>query len=259
MLAPAQGLVDGGVYRIHTLPRNVRPVSFRPSTGATLLLVLLAAAFTWLGFWQLDRAALKRGLQQSYEAAPVLNTIPASGADRYTRLILQGKFDPKRHVLIDNRVYRGQPGVHVLTPFRSAISSTLLVVNRGWLPMAADRSRLPEVPTLDAGLSIHGHLEPIRHPGAMLGAPDTLRADSWPQLATYPEIDQLAEAFGAELFPMVLYLAPDSPGGFGDRDWSPHTMGLEKSQAYAVQWFALALGTVVAWAVLGRLRGKKQT
>ena len=48
----------------------------------------------------------------------------SSDMQAFTRLQLAG-LDPERHFLLDNQVYRGPPGVHVLTPFQDSASGTL--------------------------------------------------------------------------------------------------------------------------------------
>lgn len=230
----------------------------RPSMLPTLVLAAITGAFMWLGFWQLDRAAEKHRAEAQFDAAPTLRFLPATDAVLpYARVRLTGTFDARRHVLVDNRVLNGRPGVHVLTPFMTATGGVTVLVNRGWLPLGPDRTVLPEVPLTDGTVEISGHLEGPRNPGVMLGEAERFRAGAWPQLWTYPDMGALAEAFGEQLYHLILYLDADSVGGFAGRAWTPHVVSPGKHTAYAVQWFALAATGVIAWLVLGLKRGRE--
>lgn len=228
---------------------------FKPSLGATLLLLGLAAVFAALGAWQWQRAADKAARLADFGAADTVTGLPdAAQASEFTRVRLAGRFDTRRHVLADNRVLNGRAGVHVYTPFTESGGATLLV-NRGWLPLPASRLPLPAVPTADDELAISGRLGPIQGPGRQLGPAAELDRQHWPQLVTYPSVERVAAAMGSELYPWVLYLDPDSPGGFGGRDWPPVYMTPQKHRAYAVQWYALALLALVCWGIVGWRRG----
>ncbi len=90
-----------------------------------------------------------------------------------------------------------------------------------------------------------------------IGEPVTLQADAWPQLMVYPDWERIETALGRSLHRQVLYLDADSPAGFGDRAWTPFTLGPDRHMAYAVQWFGLALTALVIWLVLGFRAGRQ--
>ena len=228
---------------------------FRPSLPASLLLLGLVAVFASLGAWQWQRAADKAARLADFGAADTVAGLPPPAqASEFTRVKLAGRFDTRRHVLADNRVLDGRAGVHVYTPYTETDGATLLV-NRGWLPLPASRRPLPRIATADGELAISGRLGPIMGPGRQLGPAAELDRQNWPQLVTYPSVKRVAAALGSELYPWVLYLDPDSPGGFEGRDWPPVYMTPQKHRAYAVQWYALALLGLACWAVVGRRRG----
>lgn len=229
-------------------------MAFRPSLPATATLAALAVLFTWLGDWQLQRAGEKQAVLSDFASAPSLSALqqPSNGL-RFARLTVAGSFDRDRHIMVDNRVHRGRAGVHVLTPLRTP--DGILLVNRGWLPIPPDRRSLPPVSTPEGLLRVSGILDRLAPPGRKLGASDRLSSDAWPQLVTYPEPDAIAAALGAELYPLVLLLDADSPGGFADRDWQPVVMTPDRHRGYALQWFALAATAAVAWLLLGWRRG----
>lgn len=237
----------------------------RSSAAAGLVLLPLAALFVLLGQWQQGRAAEKSARIEAFRNAPRLTALPALPARpdpaAFTRVTLNGRFDSRRHVLVDNQVLAGRPGVHVLTPFRVAAPESrgaLVLVNRGWLPQGPDRSTLPEIPAAPGALTISGHLAPLMAPGMRLGEPAPLSAGPWPQRAVFPRMDDIAAALGEAPYPLALYLDAASPGGFDGRDWQPVNMGPGRHKAYALQWYALAATAIAAWIVTA-LRGRTRT
>ena len=231
-------------------------MGFKPSLQATAALAALSILFAWLGTWQLQRAGQKQAVITDFDSAPRITALamPAPG-QRFARLTLAGAFDRERHTLMDNRVFNGRAGVHVLTPFETEDGATVLV-NRGWLPMPPDRRSLPGVQTAPGALQISGILDHLAPPGRQLGQSDRMFSDSWPQLTTYPEIDDIATALGTDLYPLVLLLDADSQGGFAGRDWQPVYMTPDRHRGCAVQWLALAATVLAAWVFVGIRRGR---
>lgn len=229
---------------------------FRPSMGLTVVLLVLGLLFLRLGLWQLERKAEKEALFERFESAPELMVEDA--LDRgveFARVRAAGRFDPVRHLLLDNRIWKGRAGVNVLTPFVLG-DGRVLLVNRGWLPLPPDRSSLPEFASVGANQSIRGRLAPLPEEGLRLGEADIVAPDEWPQLVTYLDLEAAAAALGRPLQPWILQLNADDPNGFEGREWQPAVMEPETHGAYAVQWLALLAATVVIWILLGLRRGQ---
>jgi cytochrome oxidase assembly protein ShyY1 len=229
---------------------------FRPSPAASISLLVLLIVFTRLGFWQLERAAEKAARISGFTDAGEHHGLPAQDlAGEFTRLHLRGSFVQPKHILADNQVMTGRVGVHVYTPFRLA-SGEIILVNRGWVPLQADRRQMPEIESIAGTLEISGRLGPMPKPGRQLGAHTPLGTDSWPQLITYPDLDLIAGALKSDLYPLVLFLDASSPGGFEGRDWKPVFMTPAKHRAYAFQWLALAVAVLFTWVLLAVRRGR---
>jgi surfeit locus 1 family protein len=236
---------------------EMRPVKFkrfRPGWALTAVLALLAAIFLSLGSWQLERATSKELTQSAFDTAPLVTSLDGT-APAWARARLFGRMDPERHLMLDNKLFQGRAGVHVLTPFETR-EGDLLLVNRGWLPLPPDRSSLPAVPTPDGELELLGRLAPISQPGVQLGEPVALQPDRWPQLMVYPDWARIAAALGRTVHQQVLYLDADNAAGFEDRNWTPFTMGPDRHRAYAVQWYGLAVTAIVIWLILGIRAGR---
>jgi len=229
---------------------------FRPSIISTLVLLALASGFAGLGAWQLERKAEKQDLFDRFRDAPSLGIEEAlSQGARFAHVEAHGYYDPERHVLLDNRIFNGRAGVHVLTPFNLADGRTILV-NRGWLPMRPDRRSLPVVDTPGGPLSISGILNQPPAEGPQLGPDDVLVNDRWPQLVTYFDLGAVNAALGIELEPWLLQLDPTDGSGFEGREWRAAVMGPEVHASYAVQWFALCAAALIIWIVLGARRAQ---
>jgi surfeit locus 1 family protein len=233
-------------------------MQFKPSPGLSVALIAIAAAFVWLGNWQLERRGEKQSLLDQFENAPMLSIEEALKQDyRFSHVQAYGHFDRKRHVLLDNKILNGRAGVHVLTPFILNNGTTVLV-NRGWLPLPPDRMHLPAVPTDHSLRTISGILKKPVTDGLRLGERDELVTDQWPQLVTYLELQTVSGALDTPLTPWLLQLDPAEPGGFDGRQWKAAVMGPEVHAAYAFQWFALSLATMIIWLTLGVRRAQRR-
>lgn len=228
---------------------------FKPSLPLTIVLFLLAILFARLGLWQLERKTEKENLFTQFETAPSMELQDALAASiPFTRVRASGRLDPERHFLQDNRMLLGRPGVHVLTPFEFGGRAQILV-NRGWLPMAADRRSLPAVKTSDAQRELRGRMVPLTRTGPRLGEADRLSRDDWPQLVTYLDHQPAAEALETPIAGWIILLDDDQADGFEGRQWQPAVMEPAVHGGYALQWFSLALAAIIIWLVLGFRKG----
>jgi len=229
---------------------------FRPSPGLTATLFAIGLLFAWLGNWQLNRQQEKQQLFDQFEQAPLMAIEQALRKEQgFARVQAYGHFDARRHILLDNQILNGRVGVHVLTPFFLS-DGTVLLVNRGWLPMPPDRRTLPAVPTEPAERTIAGILKKPSTDGHRLGEPDVFRPDHWPQLATYLDLDSVAMALDAPLEDWLLQLEEEDPAGFAGRQWKAAVMEPGVHRAYALQWFSLMVATFIIWLTMGVRRGQ---
>jgi cytochrome oxidase assembly protein ShyY1 len=216
-----------------------------------MLMLLFVVLFASLGTWQTRRAAEKEALELEYQQAPLMSLKTAIAEQkRFSRVNITGHFDTERHLLLDNQVLRGRTGVFVFTPFYSQ-SGLVILVNRGWLPLPADRSSLPEIDTPAGEVSIDGILNTPPVPGKILGEADRLAKDSWPQLVTYLNIDDLSGALEQPIEAWVIQLSKADAAGFEGREWKAVYLSADRHGAYAFQWFALTLVTIIMWLYLG--------
>ncbi len=242
---------DSGKMTVYRPRLALAPSGIVRRTVPWTAAVLGIAFFIVLGLWQLDRAAEKRALLAAAGAAPELTWPPPDGeALRFARLTVTGRFDPERHLLLDNQILGGRYGAHVLTPFLVTGGGTVMV-DRGWVPLAAER-RLPEIETPPGEVTIEGRINHWPAAGIRLGRPDRLAPDRWPQLVVYPDSTAVAGALRTTLPDWLLQLDASAPGGFAGRDaWPLVNFGPERHLAYAMTWFTLALTVLLVSGALG--------
>lgn len=222
-----------------------------------LLAVALLAAFVALGLWQLGRARWKEEYLALHAAALAADPVPlesalAAGGDPagVQRVYGRGRFDGGATVYLDNQVQDGRVGVMVLTLFRPTGAAKPVLVNRGFVPVAADRSVPAPDPAPQGEVEVEGLLVRRSLPGLKLGNASYRRGGAIPLLA-YIDLEQLRASMDARLHDGILLLDAASPHGFA-REWRalPNTLPPQRHRGYAVQWFGLALATLVTALVL---------
>lgn len=223
---------------------------FRPSLVPTLVVLVLLPVLLALGIWQLERAAFKRTLAESFaagERAAIMTLETDRMPPRYARVRVQGQYDTARQFLIDNMVVDGRAGYYVLTPLKRAGGAAVLV-NRGWVPLGETRAHIPDVTVGGEERSVTGRVDLLARPGLKLGG-EIAGGASWPRVVAYPEIEALARELGYPLEPFILLLDAGEPDGYR-REWRPAGFGPERHLAYALQWFALAAALAVIYLVV---------
>jgi surfeit locus 1 family protein len=225
---------------------------FRPGWLVTLITIAGCTLFFSLGLWQLERAAYKDSIEQKFETRLegdyVRMNIRRALADiEFRKLELHGNYDQRRTMLVDNQLYHGRAGYHVLSPFELSDSEDIVLVNRGWIAVGNSRERLPAIePPAMSGIargiaSIPGE-DPFRMGQVSL-------RDSWPQLVPFIDFESMQEKFDGRLLPLILWLGPEQPGHYV-REWDPVWLKPEKSRAYAWQWFAFGAVSLILFLVL---------
>jgi surfeit locus 1 family protein len=239
------------------LRRRHSSVIAKSSTASTYAaifgLLALAVLFASLGTWQLRRAeASKATLAQfaSGTAGDVLASLPRELDDdaRFRRVALAGEYLGEPQFLLDNMLHEGAAGYHVLTALSVPGVQQRVLVNRGWVPVGADRSVLPDV-AVDGGVrTVSGTLERLPRPGLRLGE-EPADSGAATTVLQYPTAVALARRLGAPVFDYQVLLDPAANDGYV-RDWRAPGIAPERHLSYAGQWLALALGALAAAIVM---------
>jgi len=227
---------------------------FCPGLWPTLAAIALAALTFSLGNWQMERAAYKRGLQGRIDAGlqasvwSVHEALVTKAQVLYRQISVQGVFDTRYQILLDNRIHQGVAGYHVLAPLIIDGSRRAVLVNRGWIPVGKNRSTLPVIPTPPARVKIQGlATDPATRYFELNKA--VQQGGVWQNL----NFKSYAAWSGLDLQPFVLQQSNDS----GDRlirDWPRPDTGVTTHLSYAMQWYGLTATLIVLWLVLNMKR-----
>tara|TARA_B100000700_G_scaffold325892_1_gene435892 strand:+ start:1387 stop:2133 length:747 start_codon:yes stop_codon:yes gene_type:complete len=231
---------------------------------ASLVTLIAIAILVKLGFWQLERAQLKQQLfadfadAQTQQARPITQRL-ASDTElaRFELVSIKGRFDTERYFLVDNQLVDGRPGYHVIGLLKSQQLSGYLPVNLGWIAAPRSRTEIPTVTLPEQMMTVEGL---VRKPQANQFISHVFEEQDsiWPKRVQEFIPETIAEHTGITLTPYEILLVQPQLDGFRQQ-WEPQVMEPTKHQAYAVQWFSLAIACLVVYlVVLYKLNKTKQ-
>ncbi|MFD2665303.1 SURF1 family protein [Halomonas halophila] len=201
---------------------------------------LVVALGLGLGLWQWQRAADKRELLFRHETAPELENptvLPPDGA----RLTLSGEYLGDETLFLDNRTHGNRLGVAALTPLRDE-KGRLWLVERGFLA-TGPRRETPTVTTPEGTVTIGGRWQLAGDSAPLFGPNREGRRLQRMTLSAWPSLDEFAHDGWLHL--------ETGPGRL-ESWWTPTVLPPERHQAYALQWWGLALAALVVMWLGGR-------
>ncbi len=226
----------------------------------SLLMVLVAIVCVLAGTWQIARlegkVSANHALRHNAHAAPVplgavLPLVGTAGAPPHAHAVqfravhITGRFDPADQGLVRQRSVDDNSGYLVLTPFRTA-GGTVLVV-RGFVPAADSAVGTPSVPAAPSGpVTVRARVEPAetKH--------DQAAHLPKGELESINPGDQ-ALRLGTAVYDGYAELLPKQPGTSGltaipAPDLSNPAGGAVEPQhlAYIIQWYLFALLALAA-------------
>ena len=218
----------------------------------TLLVLVGMGVLVRLGFWQLDRLALR----QAYNAEtahrlalpPLLLTGDAlpvelgQGGDvaalKNRPASARGAYDFSHQVVLKLQNWQGAPGVHLVTPLLIEDSSRAVLVDRGWVPDAEAAPEKQHQFDEPGPVAVTGLIQLSQTLPAAPSKPAGPQAD-WYRL----DIAAIQAQMPYQLLPVYIQQSPP-PGGDStlpyrvepvfDLSDGPHL-------GYAVQWYIFAL------------------
>lgn len=244
-------------------PGGARPkVPVRRWLGYLALVVVFAAACVLLSKWQfarLDevRAQMER-VATNYDSqpAPVAELLTPDAAlpsgDQWKPVIATGRYVPELQVLVRNRTNEGTAGFDIVSPLLTN-EGVLFVIDRGWIPMAADGRSPSAIPALPATtVTVTARLRPTEP--VLAGQSDTAT------LISTIHVVELAQKWGVTTYTGAYgLLATENPEGVNGV-LAPRPEITEGNHlSYALQWLAFAILAFVAlwWAIRNERRIKR--
>jgi surfeit locus 1 family protein len=208
-------------------------------TIAALMAVALTLA---LGRWQLSRADQKEAYQALTEAQARLDPLDAQALSTardqmslvHRKIVLHGRWLAQHTIYLDNRQMNDKVGQFVLTPFQIEGTTSVVLVQRGWVARNfVDRMQVMPVSTPGGVVELLGRIAPPPSKLYELGQAE--------KTVLRQNID--LTAFGAEIDLPLLPVSVQQSGAASDgllREWHQVASGVEKHYGYAFQWFALS-------------------
>lgn len=222
---------------------------WQPRLLMTVLALSGIALTLALGNWQLARARYKADLQarQTELARAPAVALSARSVDADSHLLrkveARGRFEPKYTLFIDNRVLNHVPGYHVIVPLQLAGTDKFVLVNRGWIAAARDRTRPPEVAAPAGEVTIRGTAVAPSERYVEL-SPKVAEGNVWQNLV----LERFRQATRLDVLPFVIQQEGGPDDGLA-REWSPPDLGRNTHLAYAFQWFALSAAIFLYYLV----------
>jgi surfeit locus 1 family protein len=219
--------------------------------GLLGLVLVLCAAFVWLGRWQLgvaESSAHREAVEQARSQPPAeITTIlephrPFRGDLSSRPITATGHYEADGELLVPGRVLDGRQGLWVLTPFVVDRSGATLPVVRGFVPDAGDVPAPPAgTVTISGGLAPGESPSPTPVPSGQIGSVDlALLVNTWP----------------GDLYNAFAFLEGEQPAAASSPTRVPTPVGdtgLQwRNAAYAVQWWIFALFALWMWARMVR-------
>ena len=237
---------------------------FAPKLIPTLLALICIPVLVSLGLWQLDRADEKRVIDQNVNDSMAKSALQLNNANLeelnneiYRTASIKGHYDRKQQFLLDNRTHEGLPGYHVITPFlfeQSISNSTTpsgVLINRGWIGYKGTRDNITDITFADKETTeISGSIKNIPRSivlknkteddlsSTLLFKTENRQLDGVTLIQSI-QLNRLSKKLNYPLLPVIIELDKTVKNGF-IREWQPYYGSIDKHNAYALQWFAMA-------------------
>ena len=225
----------------------------------TVAAIVVIAATSALGRWQVHRAAEKQVLQSMLEARTQMPPVElnawrgsAEEADalRFRSARVHGHFLPAGQIFIDNRSLDTQSGYHVLTPLD--LGGRVVLVNRGFLARDASYPKAPQYPVPTGEQEITGQLSQA-HSRFLELSQDTVSGAVWQNF----KLERYAAVSPLPVLPLILLASSAGPGLKAVVE-TPDA-NIDMHRGYAFQWFAMAATTAALYLYFTFFRKAKST
>ena len=228
---------------------------FNPGLRITIFFVIFAVVFFSLGIWQIERGQTKTQIMSEFENKLTKEPIYLNAeSKKWDRVLVNGKWENKKQLLIDNVIHQGIAGYKVLTPLRIDETNKLILVDRGWIKQNKFRDQLPDIQIPDDFESVSGTLE---QPELGLVLSDELISNNWPKISQTKNVEVISKAYTEEIFPMILVADPLLKNSLEYIKITPTNMTPIKHYGYSSQWFLMFIVLCFMYIWYGLSRNAK--
>lgn len=234
------------------IEQNTITFNFCINWKITALSFLFLPVLVYLGLWQLDRAQEKQTIldqwQQQQALEPIsLNNIPWRSINESKlkrKVSVVATFDISRYWLLEGKMYRGEPGYHVVMPAQLNDNRWILV-NRGWIKGNPRREILPVFSTPSTQQLIKGNINTPSH-SIFVKNEGIGDRSTWPYRLLQIDTTQMGHQLNEKLPDFIIEINEDSPVAL-QAQWPQVNMTPSKHFGYATQWFLMAFTLLVLW------------
>jgi len=236
---------------------------------ATLLVIAAVGVMIRLGLWQLDRLEQRRAYNARVNKQldqPILDlnqnaADPSLSEMEYRSVRVTGRYLPEEQIALRNQVYQGQPGYHLLTPLQIDGTDQVVLVDRGWIPLAANR---PEDWTryhLEEPVLVEGVIRRSVVPGRFgLIDPPLPEGQKSMRFWNRVTLERIREQVSQPILPVYIQQTGE-PANEGQP--VPEQVSLDLSEGshlgYALQWFAFAAVLAAGYPIFVRRQIAEET
>ena len=227
----------------------------------SIVVLAIAGLCVRLAFWQISRLHQRDARNQLISermALPPIRMLPAFGDTvglLYRQVMVTGRYDHDRTIVLPGRSLRGVPGVHVLTPVVLSGGRSAVLVNRGWQPsidgftVQLDSLRNPTTVTM-TGLV-------LPFPGAGRTRPADPASDSVFRRAWFsPDPEAIRKQFPYSLREVQVQALPGPDVPQRPIPLPPPALDRGPHLGYAIQWFSFAAIAIGGWVALLLKKGE---
>lgn len=220
------------------------PFEFKFKMGFFVLCLLFFMLFSLLGWWQVQRFHFKQKILSDYQKNFSQEPLPFEAISNpeqkpFLKVSIKGEYVTEESILIQKFI-NGKLGFEVITPFKLNKAERLMLIDRGWF----EHSVMTNSENVRGEQQIVGRIALINEPHFILGK--NILSDKPKLVMQKMDIPELSQKTGKKYYPFLLLLDPKEPHGFL-REVKLTSVVPERHMAYAVQWFGLALVTLIGF------------
>ena len=233
-------------------------LKFRTKLWPTMATIVVIITMISLGNWQISRAQEKEerheqiGRLSEQPAVSISNDLVSIEDFKFKQVEARGTFITSHTIYLDNKMYKGAAGYHIVMPLKLTESSMHVLVNRGWVPAGRDRSILPIVTTPTDAVIVTGRAVSV--PTKVFALSDEIVAGQvWPNL----QLERVQQVTGLDLQPVMILQQDEWSDGLV-RQWDRPDSGASVSWNYAAQWYGMATIVMIIYLVLSVKRERPE-
>ena len=229
----------------------------------TLLAIAAVVVLIRLGNWQLDRLEQRRifnsRVTAQIDSPPIELNAGTISLDlynmEYRSVNIIGEYDHSFEVALNNQVWGGLLGIHLLTPLKITGTDSYILVDRGWIPQedySPERWSKYAAPGI---VTLQGVIRRPRSNPTFGGIPDPALEPGEKRLLYWNMINLDRIQIESELLFLPVYVL-QSPDGEQLNPPLKELIGLDLTEGshigYALQWFAFAVILAIGYPIYVR-------